>query len=719
MEEEEESKFWTAMQEEEEAIAHQQQRQHLLTRQRSTSSSSSGGGGGGDGRGWGGANSSTSPSSSSDSGSSSSGGGVLAGLHDLVRAAAGSAGEVVHTSKSSSSGSRANPRRPLPRSSSSASSHMELHAPASAQDAFHYRRLPEEGGREDTARRINIEDEEDEEEEEEEEDDDDEDRAGWAPVANLDVFFQAMYKYYQNKGFHSILAAGATNLVSMAFTVALSTWLFAYVDWGRLTTCHDEESCLPFKEYLHGRGMWRYGLVWVYCLLFVLYWGVSCYWFLLTLKDAVEMEQVYRERLGISNEELGAMEWHEVVSRFLGKQRSGEYRVSIHGEITAKDIACRIMRRENFLIALISRRVLDLSLPRPAVVVSAAMAAAAGGRGVDGGDGGGGSGERRERRPQDEFLTRNLEWSLHVCVLNDMFNEKFTLRKDFLTDEAGLRRKLVLVGLVQLALMPFLLVFMVMQFFLQNAQEWQQKKNYLGPRQWSPLARWRFREYNELPHLFERRLRASYSSALLYARQSPKPVVAVLARCVAYISGSVVAVLLLFTLLDESILLYVRVWDRNLLWYVGVFSALFALSRSLIPGPEEEAYGNQEVTMERVAAHTHYFPGRWRGRCSTQEVRAEFSSLFQYKTALFQQVCAISLIFSFIHPLTHQSFRLLIARGVFVCVCCVLFSPLPPSLPPSLLSSPLPLSPTPTPTGNTVRRGHPPYTVLVPARMRR
>jgi len=42
--------------------------------------------------------------------------------------------------------------------------------------------------------------------------------------------------------------------------------------------------------------------------------------------------------------------------------------------------------------------------------------------------------------------------------------------------------------------------------------------------------------------------------------------------------------------------------------------------------------------MERVAAHTHYLPGRWKGRCSTQEVRAEFSSLFQYKTALFQQV---------------------------------------------------------------------------------
>ncbi len=605
----EESTFWNAMQEEGHQEHGQPPSQHDGLLRRPSVGSSNTGGGGGSGSGT------TSPSSAGGTPT----GGVLANLQDLVRAAAGSAGGIVHTSSSttdSSSGSSGNgARRPR-----GASSHLrELQSPA--QDAFHYRQLEDEEGGGQHHRHHHHHDEEDEDEDD---DDDDEGRAGWAPVANLDVFFQVMYKYYQNKGFHSILAAGATNLVSMAFTVALSTWLFAYVDWGRLTTCHDEDSCLPFHHYIHAKGMSRYGLVWMYCCLFVLYWLVSCYWFALTLKDAAEMRDVYTDRLGISHEELTTIEWHEVVARFLEKQRSGTYRVSINRDITAHDIACRIMRRENFLIALINRRVLDLSLPRPAWLVSTVVGGSAAAHAT------------KEVKPQEQFLTRNLEWSLHVCLLNDMFNEKFTLRRDFLTDEAGLRRRFVLVGMVQLALMPFLLVFMVIQFFLQNAQEWQQKKNYLGPRQWSPLAQWRFREYNEVPHLFERRLRASYPYALQYTRQSPKPVLAVLARCAAYISGSVVAVLLLFTLLDESILLYVRVWDRNLLWYVGVFSAIFAMSRSFIPGPEEEAYGSQEATMQKVAAHTHYFPSRWRGRCSTQDVRAEFGSLFQYKTALFQ-----------------------------------------------------------------------------------
>jgi hypothetical protein len=39
------------------------------------------------------------------------------------------------------------------------------------------------------------------------------------------------------------------------------------------------------------------------------------------------------------------------------------------------------------------------------------------------------------------------------------------------------------------------------------------------------------------------------------------------------------------------------------------------MSRSLIPGPEEQQSGRQEDTMARVAAYTHHFPRRWRGRC--------------------------------------------------------------------------------------------------------
>lgn len=54
--------------------------------------------------------------------------------------------------------------------------------------------------------------------------------------------------------------------------------------------------------------------------------------------------------------------------------------------------------------------------------------------------------------------------------------QKFTIRREFLQDVRALRARLVLVGLAHVVLLPFLLLFMVVYFFLQNAQEWHSSK---------------------------------------------------------------------------------------------------------------------------------------------------------------------------------------------------------------------------------------------------
>ena len=55
------------------------------------------------------------------------------------------------------------------------------------------------------------------------------------------------------------------------------------------------------------------------------------------------------------------------------------------------------------------------------------------------------------------------------------------------------------------------------------------------------------------------------------------------ARCASFIAGAIVAVLLLFSMLDEHLLLSVSFGGKNLLWFLAIFSTLLAISRSLIP----------------------------------------------------------------------------------------------------------------------------------------
>ena len=59
--------------------------------------------------------------------------------------------------------------------------------------------------------------------------------------------------------------------------------------------------------------------------------------------------------------------------------------------------------------------------------------------------------------------------------------------------------------MLNLVLSPFVLVFLAMHFFLLNAEKFYHHPSSVGARQWSALAFWRLREFNELPHCVHHR----------------------------------------------------------------------------------------------------------------------------------------------------------------------------------------------------------------------
>ncbi len=52
----------------------------------------------------------------------------------------------------------------------------------------------------------------------------------------------------------------------------------------------------------------------------------------------------------------------------------------------------------------------------------------------------------------------------------------------------------------------------------------------MSGRAYTPYAQWKFREFNELSHLFKRRLNESYETASMYIGQFPNEKVTIIAR---------------------------------------------------------------------------------------------------------------------------------------------------------------------------------------------
>ncbi|KAI5078777.1 hypothetical protein GOP47_0006448 [Adiantum capillus-veneris] len=432
-------------------------------------------------------------------------------------------------------------------------------------------------------------------------------------ITDLDIFFGRLYKYYCGKGLWCIVTQWVIELLSLGFTICFSGFFLLIVDWQVLHTCgvHAVEPCDLLREAVKEHPLdpltFSKGIVVTYLILFSLYWCFCFLRFVTQLREVLKVRGFYRHRLQISDGELQTLSWSALLDKIVKFQE--HQRLCVVRELSAHDVVMRIMRRDNYLIGMVNKGV--FAVPLPAWVPGLGPVASY--------DRGG-----NKRRL---LLTKTLEWSLNWCVLQLMFDRSFLVQKEFINNPRGLRRRMKTVGLAMLLLSPFLVIFMFVYFFLRHAEEFYHHPSSATSRRWSNLARWIFREFNEMDHLFSQRLNSSHKHAVEYMKQFPSMMLSQIAKFVSFVAGGFAATLLIIAFLDESIL-EAHLFGRNLLWFAAVFGTITAISRSAVI--EEFQVFEPERYLRLVSCFTHYMPKHWRGAENKDIVRAEFESLFQY-----------------------------------------------------------------------------------------
>jgi autophagy-related protein 9 len=107
-----------------------------------------------------------------------------------------------------------------------------------------------------------------------------------------------------------------------------------------------------------------------------------------------------------------------------------------------------------------------------------------------------------------------------------------------------------------------------------------------------------------------------------------------IARSINFMTGALTAVLAVLTVLDSELFLGFEITkDRTVLFYLGVFGAIWAMTRGMVS--EETTVFNPEYAMRSVAEYTHYMPDHWRGRLHSFEVKQEFAELYKMKLVIF------------------------------------------------------------------------------------
>lgn len=209
-------------------------------------------------------------------------------------------------------------------------------------------------------------------------------------------------------------------------------------------------------------------------------------------------------------------------------------------------------------------------------------------------------------------------------------------------DAHSLRRRFVVCGIVHAIFTPFLLFFMMLHFSMQNIYDFRSSQQYLGPREWSNVAKWTFREFNELPHIFERRIGPSYQAAEDYLNLfAPSSLLNTIGRVLVFLSGSLGAVCLALAAVNDAILLHVKFGHWNLLWYVGILGVCYSIGKGMLPKItvaeryRRNLFAEMDSALEKVTHHTHYYPEFWKKRGWDDIIKSSFLEYFQYKVQLF------------------------------------------------------------------------------------
>lgn len=428
-----------------------------------------------------------------------------------------------------------------------------------------------------------------------------------------DEHWIGLYHYYQHRGMRNLILAKLLHLLKMIVTVVIGLFLVELLDTATLSVAvqRDGDRTVALAAFVHFDGFSFPTLI--ATLAFVVYLAVSAVRAYYEVHAGRTASAHYRTALNIDDEALQTMDWADVSERIV------QYAQQTLGEADFDQLALAqcILRHDNYMIALVDGvgdewlRVDDaVAAWWPRFIVP-----------------------RRPNGHRYMAFTRSIRWSLQYALVRHVFQAS-RVRNDVHSDFDTMLHTLVwrmrTLALFQLCMAPFALVYVSIMFVLQYGEQLRTQPGVtVGIRQWSHEAVWRYREYNELPHILDRRLRRAYKPAQAYVNDFSSRLSVVVAQFVSFSLGALVGLILLAGVYDDRLVTHVEVLGRSGLWWAGVLGVALAAARALVPNVH--ALHEPRAHLHMMARHTHYLPRAWHGMEHRAVVRDQVFADFPYR----------------------------------------------------------------------------------------
>lgn len=200
--------------------------------------------------------------------------------------------------------------------------------------------------------------------------------------------------------------------------------------------------------------------------LFTLFVFFRMYQLLLDIPRLKQTREFFEHLLGVPDDDMQTISWQDIIARIMvlrDENPATVEKISTRNRkylgtqskqrLDAHDIANRLMRRDNYLIAMFNKEILNLDINLPFL---------------------------RGRQISADWFFSTLNW----CIMDLVFNEQGQVRQLVLKDtrrtelSKALRNRFLFAGYMHLVLSPFLVIYLVVVYFLRyfNVRRFDQAK---------------------------------------------------------------------------------------------------------------------------------------------------------------------------------------------------------------------------------------------------
>jgi autophagy-related protein 9 len=436
----------------------------------------------------------------------------------------------------------------------------------------------------------------------------------------LDLFLTKLYRYYFHRGYWNIVTSQISEVLIFTFFVLFCLFIFGAVDYSTLFSFRDPSKTYQFGDAVH--------LEWLrtmnaYFIISLVIFSIYMVWKVIKIvydaKMMWEIRNFYKCNLLIDDFELQTTRWTLVVKRL-------NHYLTMKGydALESWNISARIMKKDNYLIAMIHHNILDYGIPILPESINNRVRRFLGMSG--------------DERLKVNVFSRILLWSITYCIVNFIVNERNEVRNEIMFSDREhvqdslineLRKKLRIIGILNLLLTPFLALFVPIYTLFHYGEEFYKNPSSASNREWGFSAKWKFREYNELPHIFKTRMYLSSKLAEQYIDQFPYTIYESISKLVAFVSSSLIVYFVFISIWNENALFNIEISPyKSVFWWVTVLSTVWVASRSVL---KEQPIFFPEKKMEKLAKYLHYIPDNIISRPNSQESLEWIKKYYQFK----------------------------------------------------------------------------------------